>query len=75
MQCQEWIVNVLGLLEIFGFGSFPMQKPSWDEVSGWLEEPFKENALTTDEMRFNRSYEFLCKFPEFPNEENKDLDN
>ncbi len=58
------IVNVLGLLEIFGFGSFPMQKPSWDEVSGWLEEPFKENALTTDEMRFNRSYEFLCKFPE-----------
>lgn len=58
------IVSVLGLLEIFGFGSFPMQKPSWDDAIGWLEEPFEENALTTDETRFNRSYEFLSQFPE-----------
>jgi len=58
------IVSVLGLLEIFGLGSFPMQKPSWDNEKGWLEESFEENALTTDQRRFNRSYEFLCQFPE-----------
>jgi len=58
------MVSILGLLENFGLGSFPMQKPSWDDETGWLEEPFEENALTTDKKRFSRSYEFLCQFPE-----------
>ena len=58
------MVSILGLLENFGLGSFPMQKPSWDDETGWLEEPFEENALTTDKTRFSRSYEFLCQFPE-----------
>lgn len=58
------IVNTLGLLEIVGLGSFPMRRPSWDKENGWLEEPFEENALTTDKMRFNRTYELLSRYPE-----------
>lgn len=58
------LVAFLGALEIFGLGDFPMQKPSWDEKEGWLEEPFSENALTTDENRFNRSFRFLQKYPD-----------
>ena len=41
-----------------------MQKPSWDEKNGWTEEPFEENALTSDKRRFNRSYRLISKFPE-----------
>ena len=58
------IVNTLGLLEIVGLGSFPMRRPSWDKENGWLEEPFEEFALTTDKMRFNRTYELLSRYPE-----------
>lgn len=58
------IVNTLGLLEIVGLGSFPMRRPSWDKENGWLEEPFEENALTTDKMRFNRTYQLLSRYPE-----------
>jgi len=58
------IVSTIGLLEIFGLGSFTMQKPSWSEKEGWIEEPFEENALTSDEARFNRTYKFLTNFPE-----------
>lgn len=52
-------VGLLGALEIFGLGDFPMQKPSWNDENGWSEEPFSENALTTDERRFNRTYQLL----------------
>ena len=41
-----------------------MQRPSWDEDSGWQEEPFLENALTTDKVRFNRTFKFLSQFPD-----------
>jgi lysophospholipase len=58
------IVRALGMLEILGLGSFPMQKPSWDEEKGWTEEPFEENALTSDKRRFNRSYRLISRFPE-----------
>ena len=57
-------INLLGIFENFGLGSFPMQKPLWDEDSGWKEEPFLENALTTDEHRFNKTFEFLSQFPD-----------
>ncbi|GIR86680.1 MAG: hypothetical protein CM15mP86_01390 [Gammaproteobacteria bacterium] len=43
------IVKLLGLLDNIGYGSFPMQKPSWDSEDGWIEEPFEDNALTTDQ--------------------------
>ena len=58
------LVSTIGLLEIFGLGSFAMQKPSWSEKEGWIEEPFEENALTSDEVRFKRTYKFLTNFPE-----------
>ena len=59
------IVRTLGLLEIFGLGTFPMRKPTWDHINDvWFEEPFEENALTTDVNRFNRTYELLSNFPE-----------
>ena len=59
------IIGALGILEIFGLGSFPMQKPSWDEENGWTEEDlFEENALTSDKRRFNRTYRLISKFPE-----------
>ena len=58
------IVKLLGLLDNIGYGSFPMQKPSWDSEDGWIEEPFEENALTTDRERFERSFKFLKKCPE-----------
>ena len=58
------IVSLLGIFENLGLGVFPMQKPSWDDNSGWLEESFLKNALTTDEERFSRTYKFLSKFPE-----------
>ena len=58
------IVSLLGIFESLGLGAFPMQKPSWDDDSGWQEESFIENALTTDEERFSRTYKFLSKFPE-----------
>ena len=48
MPYQEELLEHWGLLEIFGLGSFPMQKPSWDEENGWTEELFEENALTSD---------------------------
>ena len=57
-------VSLLGIFENFGLGAFPMQKPSWNEDSGWQEEPFLENALTTDEDRFNKTFKFLNQFPE-----------
>ena len=41
-----------------------MQKPSWDSEDGWIEEPFEDNALTTDRERFERSFKFLKKCPE-----------
>ena len=58
------IVSLLGILENFGLGTFPMQKPSWYPDSGWMEESFLENALTTDEERFNRTFKLLSQFPE-----------
>ena len=59
------IVRTLGLLEIFGLGAYPMRKPTWDHANdAWFEEPFEENALTTDVNRFNRTYELLSNFPE-----------
>ena len=58
------IVNFLGILENFGLGTFPMQKPSWHQDLGWQEESFIENALTTDEERFNRTFKLLNQFPE-----------
>ena len=58
------IVKLLGLLDYIGYGSFPMQKPSWDSEDGWIEEPFEDNALTTDRERFERSFKFLKKCPE-----------
>ena len=58
------IVKLLGLLDYIGYGSFPMQKPSWDSEDGWIEEPFEDNALTTDRKRFERSFKFLKKCPE-----------
>ena len=58
------LVKILGVLDIFGFGSFPMQKPSWNEKMGWQEESFEDNALTTDEDRFKRTFHLLEKFPE-----------
>lgn len=58
------LVTTIGLLEIFGLGEFPMQKPSWDENEGWIREPFLENALTSDEIRFNRTYQLLKNNPE-----------
>ena len=58
------IVSLLGIFENLGLSTFPMQKPSWDEDSGWQEESFLENALTTDEERFNRTFKFLSQFPE-----------
>jgi lysophospholipase len=58
------LVAAIGLLEIFGLGEFAMQKPSWDEKEGWLREPFLENALTSDEVRFNRTYQLLKNNPE-----------
>ena len=57
------IVSLLGIFENFGLGTFPMQKPSWDDNSGWQEESFLENALTTDEERFSRTFKFLSQFP------------
>jgi len=58
------IVKLLGLLDNIGYGSFPMQKPSWYSEDGWIEEPFEDNALTTDRERFERSFKFLKKCPE-----------
>ena len=58
------IVSLLGILENFGLGTFPMQKPSWHPDSGWTEESFLENALTTDEERFYRTFKLLSQFPE-----------
>ena len=58
------IVSVLGILDVFGLGSFPMQRPSWDSEKGWMKESFQENALTTDEERFDRTYQLLKKYPE-----------
>ena len=58
------VVSILGILENFGLGNFPMQKPSWDPDLGWQEESFLENALTTDEERFIRTYKLLSHFPE-----------
>ena len=58
------LVKILGVLDIFGFGSFPMQKPSWNEKMGWQEESFEDNALTTDEDRFKRTFHLLENFPE-----------
>ena len=34
------IVSLLGIFENFGLSEIPMQKPSWDEDSGWQEESF-----------------------------------
>ena len=58
------IVSLLGIFENFGLGAFPMQKPAWDDDSGWQEESFLENALTTDEERFKRTFKFLSQFPD-----------
>ena len=58
------IVSLLGIFENFGLGAFPMQKPAWDDDSGWQEESFLENALTTDEERFRRTFKFLSQFPD-----------
>ena len=58
------IVKFLGLLDVLGFGSFPMQKPSWNEETGWEKESFEENALTTDKERFERTFNLQKKFPE-----------
>ena len=58
------IVSLLGIFENFGLSAFPMQKPSWDDDSGWQEESFLENALTTDEKRFSRTFKFLRQFPD-----------
>ena len=58
------IVSLLGIFENFGLGAFPMQKPAWDDDSGWQEESFLENELTTDEERFRRTFKFLSQFPD-----------
>ena len=57
-------IYLLGIFENLGLRAFPMQRPSWDEDSGWQEEPFLENALTTDKVRFNRTFKFLSQFPD-----------
>lgn len=58
------IVQTLGILEWIGYGSFPMQKPSWNDESGWAEEPFEENALTSDKERFSRTHQLIQYYPD-----------
>ncbi len=58
------LVKILGTLDVFGFGSFPMQKPSWNDDQGWQEELFEDNALTSDKDRFERTFNLLKKFPQ-----------
>ena len=57
-------IYLLGIFENLGLRAFPMQRPSWDEDSGWQEEPFLMNSLTTDKERFNRTFKFLSRFPD-----------
>lgn len=58
------IVQTLGLLEWIGCGSFPMKKPSWSNESGWIEEPFEDNALTSDKERFTRTHKLIQHYPD-----------
>ena len=58
------IVQVLGLLEWIGYGSFPMKNASWSNESGWIEEPFEDNALTSDKERFTRTHRLIQHYPD-----------
>ena len=32
-----------------------LENASWSNESGWIEEPFEDNALTSDKERFTRT--------------------
>ena len=55
------ITRFLGNLSKLGFRDFALNKPSWNDELGWLEEPFNENQLTSDENRFNRTFQLIKK--------------
>jgi len=55
------IVSVLGSISSASFKEFAIDKPSWDQEKGWLEEEFNDNFLTSDQYRFNRVYRLISK--------------
>jgi lysophospholipase len=55
------ITRYLGNLSKLGFRDYALNKPSWDSNKGWLEEPFDENQLTSDENRFNRTFQLITE--------------
>ena len=55
------IISALGSISSLGFKDFAIDKPSWDDEKGWLEEEFNDNFLTSDVYRFNRVYRLISK--------------
>jgi len=46
---------LLGSLSKIGFGEKAITKPEWNKEKGWLEGPFEENQVTSDQARYERS--------------------
>jgi len=42
----------------------PLFPSNWDDKKGWKEEDFKQNNLTSDKYRFDRSFKLISKCPD-----------
>ena len=42
----------------------PLFPPNWDDKKGWKEEDFKQNNLTSDKYRFDRTFKLISKCPD-----------
>jgi lysophospholipase len=54
---------LLGLVSKLGFKQRAVQKPDFDEVSGWNFEDFNVNTLTSDPERYRRSHDLINQDP------------
>ena len=66
MKVNIWIKRLTKLIVFLvpWLKRLPLSPPNWDKEKGWIEEDFKQNNLTSDKFRFERSFRLISKCPE-----------
>ncbi|MDC0169365.1 alpha/beta hydrolase [bacterium] len=49
------LIHVLGFMTKIGLKEKALARPEWHEDEGWRENPFKENQVTSDPIRYERT--------------------
>ena len=52
---------LIGFLSFFGLRRKTFARPEWNSIKGWHERPFKNNEVTSDRARYERSGNLIRK--------------